>query len=197
MANIRILLYAAVLSGGLASATTITLSGNTDPACAAGAICITSSTFNIPIDAAGGGNFELLNQTASTINKLIFNLPYYDGNCPAGTPASPTLAISSSFILAYGTNGLSFNTSDTCGAAGVANYMLTLTFLPGIQTSFQFFVDLNTGGPTVDGGGWVPGNTVNADLSSVPEPATLSIGLGGLLLLARRKIAARLTGRAS
>jgi hypothetical protein len=196
MVDIRILFCAFVLSGSLATGTTITLSGDTDPTCPAGAICIATNTFDIPIDAAGGGFFQVVNQTTTTIDSLIFDLPYFDGNCPGGTPASPTLTISSSFIQDYGTSGLSFNTSQTCGAStGTANYMLTLTFLPGIQTNFQFFVDLNTGGPTVDGGGWVAGDTVNSDSSSdAPEPGTLAVALGGLgsILLLKR-----FTGRAS
>jgi len=173
-----------------ARATTITLSGNSDPLCPYLDICITGASFDIPVNSSGGGLFHVINQTSQTLTDLEFDIPYYDANCPGGTPATPTLVINPSFTRAYGSGGVSSSVSTSCDVtAGEADYLLTLNFLPGVPSNFEFTLSLND--PLATTGGWVPGDTSNG-ASFTPEPATLIAASTGLaLLLAARRSAYR------
>jgi hypothetical protein len=188
MRFVRLIPYFALLCLCLsARATTITLSGNSDPTCGASQVCISSSSFDVTVNSSGGGAFQVINETTSTLTGLEFDIPYYDPNCPGGTPVTPTLIIEPSFSRPYGSGGVNSNVSTSCDVtAGEADYMLTLTFLPGVPSDYEFTLSLND--PGFGTGGWVPGPTSDTASFSTPEPGTLLAASAGLALL----LAARL-----
>ncbi len=175
-----------VFCASLASAdVVIRLSGDQDPACQAGFICVTSNSFAIQTNSSGGGFFDAINNVGMNITSLQFDLDYNSPGCPTGAPAPVTLALGPSF-QAFDSGGLSFSTSSKCtSAANVAEYLLSLQFTPGIPNNQIFQVNLNTSTSTDPNGagGWLP-NTMSTvmDATSIPEPRLL--GFVGLALIA-------------
>jgi hypothetical protein len=68
---------------------------------------------------------------------------------------------------------------------GLADFLLNISFAPGIQNDFAFIVDLNTPytNTSVNGlGGWLP-NAITTNYDNVPEPGTLAACVSGLALV--------------
>jgi hypothetical protein len=185
--RVKFLALLIAISGSslFASGVTIKLSGNQDPVCMQDEVCITNDLFDIDTDSNGGGFITAVNAQGDLITQLNFSLEYADPGCPANSSTSPNLSFDSAF-LSFATDSLEISQSSQCdpNTADVADYTLSLDFLPGIPNDYQFEINLNSDG-TMDPngtGGWLPGDTFPVN-TAVPEPGTLAAGASGLLLL--------------
>ncbi len=184
MRTVRFLLGFALFCSS-ASGVIIQLSGDTDPACVSPLICIEpNSPFNLPVNPAGGGFFQIVNDTGASIVQLNFSLTYIDPNCLASNaPVLPTLVILPGFATSFGGSSLTTSPSASCDSnrPDLADYLLTVNILPGIPNAGMFFVSLNNDQSTKTNGagGWLEGNTVNTAVLSSPEPATMAAPMFG------------------
>lgn len=185
------LFCAPIYSSLFASGVSIKLSGNQDPTCGADLICITSTSFPLTTNDSGGAYSQYVNEQGGPITALNFDLDYVDASCPSGTPAPVNLSFDGTFF-AYTSQGLNVASSSKCtsmqtsGGLAEAEYLLTLTFAPGIPDSFLFQIDLNSDPNSTDPnapGGWVPDTTFTVT-TTTPEPGSILLLAGGMSLLA-------------
>lgn len=167
-------------------AVTLQLTGDQDPGCSSGYICINNGSFSFTVNGSGGGYFKILNGDMETYTSLDIEVPYLNPNCPNALNIV-TLIIDPSFTGMFGQGGFSDSASTVCvaGETDMAEYILNLTFSPGIGPNLIFNINLNDNTSSVDptgSGGWLANGT-STDSASAPEPGTFAIGASGLLLL--------------
>ena len=172
---------------GILGATTIVLSGNQDPTCSSGYICITNDAFSFSVNSVGGGYTKLINGESLPITSLSLDIPYYNQNCPNAVN-TVNVIFDDAFFSLFAMNNLTYSVNTTCeaGNPGVADFMLNASFDPGIGPGYIFNIGLNDDPNSVDTsgtGGWVQ-NAVSNDTSSTgaPEPGTFVIAASGLLV---------------
>lgn len=187
----RVALYVGLLVAFSAQlgAVTFVLSGDQDPACTAGYVCIINNSFTFSVDATGGGYIKVINSELLNITSLDFDVQYESPTCP-GFAGGIEATVDPTFTNMFGSDSLTFTQNTACSSSkpGAADFLLDLTFGPGVPPGFIFNISLNDdASTTVDGaGGWVPNSTSTAvagTASPAPEPGSVAIAASGLILL--------------